>query len=215
MKLTRWIGTLAALLITSAKGQTPPGPVVLNSPDGQLAITFQTVADNAAAPHGGSLVYSVQFRGKPVLEPSKLALVLEGQDVLGYNVRILDASPSTLDETYGLVTGKSTPVRNHCNAVALDLQEDSGLKRRFRIEARAFDDAVAFRYVVPEQEALKEFRLAAEHTFRLPGDATAYALILPKLSLHVRERVCQASFKRLCQPGRRSQSRANRLPTAS
>jgi alpha-glucosidase len=181
MPLTRWTCALAALLITSARGQTPPIPVVLNSPGGQLALTFQTMTDQVPTPHqGGSLIYSLSSHGKPIIEDSKLALALAGQDLLGANVRIVGASSSTLDETYSLVAGKSTPVRNHCNAVILDLQEDSGLKRRFRIEARAFDDAVAFRYVVPEQAVLMEFRLASERTeFRLAGDATAYALILP------------------------------------
>ena len=48
------------------------------------------------------------------------------------------------------------------------------------MEARAYDDAIAFRYVVPEQPALKEFRLAREGTeFRISKDPFIYALVLP------------------------------------
>ena len=180
MTLTRWACILTAILMTSAHGETPSDRVLLSSPNGQLAITFQTMGENGPASQGGDLVYSVFFRGKPVIEPSRLALALAEQSLLGSNVRIVAASDSTLDETYSLVTGKATPVRNSCHAVILDLQEDSGSKRQFRIEARAYDDAVAFRYVVPKQAALTQFRLASEHTeFRLADDATAYALMLP------------------------------------
>jgi len=175
-----WIPTLAGFLIASSAVPAQSNPVILNSPGGQLSITFQTMIGNEAAPGRGQLVYSASFRGKRIIEPSKLALALAEQDLLGSNVRLLSASNSTIDETYSLVTGKSNPVRNHCNTVTIELQEDAGLKRLLRLEARAYDDAVAFRYVVPEQNGLTEFRLSAEHTeFRLPGDATAYALILP------------------------------------
>ena len=48
------------------------------------------------------------------------------------------------------------------------------------IEARAYDDAIAFRYLVPEQPRLHDFRLTTENTeFRVSKDATTYALVLP------------------------------------
>src|SRR5579875_3734132 len=53
-------------------------------------------------------------------------------------------------------------------------------RRNFSIEARAYNDAVAFRYVVPEQRPLREFRLKKEATeFRISKDAITYALVLP------------------------------------
>ena len=39
--------------------------------------------------------------------------------------------------------------------------------RRLVMEARAYDDGVAFRYVVPEQPSLKELRILNEST-RVP-----------------------------------------------
>ncbi len=48
------------------------------------------------------------------------------------------------------------------------------------IEARAYDDAVAFRYLVPEQKQMIEYRLKDEKTeYRLPKDGICYALVLP------------------------------------
>jgi alpha-glucosidase len=48
------------------------------------------------------------------------------------------------------------------------------------VEARAYNDAIAFRYVIPDQSAMREFRLKSEATeFHLSKDATTYALLLP------------------------------------
>ncbi len=54
------------------------------------------------------------------------------------------------------------------------------MRRELQVEARVYDDAVAFRYVVPDQRAIREFRLSNESTeFRIAKDATTYALVLP------------------------------------
>ena len=138
------------------------------------------IALRPATATGCQLVYSVTFHGKPLLTQSALQLELQGARPLGANVQIVSQTPSQADDTYKLVTGKASVVRNHYNALRLDTEETSGLRRQLQIEARAYDDAIAFRYVVPEQNALREFRLAKENTeFRISKDATTYALVLP------------------------------------
>ncbi|HEV2493558.1 MAG TPA: glycoside hydrolase family 97 protein [Terriglobia bacterium] len=152
----------------------------LSSPDGRLSITFQTAASENQPASTGRLVYTVWFEGKPLITPSGLGLELEGQAPLGADVRVATAARSTTDETYRLVTGKASVVRNHFNALRLELEENSGSHRQLVIEARAYDDAIAFRYVVPEQAGLHEFKLKNEKTeFRLAKDATTYSLELP------------------------------------
>lgn len=153
-------------------------PVSLQSPDGQVVIAFECVSENAGAP--GQLVYTVTFHGKPLITQSALQLELQGARPLGAKVRIVKETPSQTDETYRLVTGKASVVRNHYDALRLDLEETDGLRRQLQVEARAYDDAVAFRYIVPDQPAVREFRLAKENTeFRISKDATTYALVLP------------------------------------
>jgi alpha-glucosidase len=147
---------------------------VLKSPDGNLVMKFRTPAD------AGPLSYAVAFRGKPLIDDSALQLELEGQRPLGAEVRIARQTPSTVDETYRLVTGKASTVRNHFNALRIELEENGESRRDFSIEARAYDDAVAFRYIVPEQRPIREFRLKKESTeFRISKDAITYALVLP------------------------------------
>jgi len=151
----------------------------LSSPDGRLVLTVETAAD-AGNPPAQRLVYQVVFQGKPVIEPSALRLDFEGQPSLGTDVHIVKTTASSEDQTYRLVTGKASLVRNHYNALRMDLEEPGGMGRKLAIEARAYDDAVAFRYAVPEQNAMSQFLLTKESTeFRLAKDATAYALVLP------------------------------------
>ena len=115
-----------------------------------------------------------------IVDQSALRLELEGQSPLGTDVRIVSATPSSFDETYHLLTGKASEVRNHYNALRVDLEETTELHRKLTIEARAYDDAVAFRYVLPEQTPIRSFRLTKEGTeFRIAKDATTYSLILP------------------------------------
>ena len=74
--------------------------------------------------------------------------------------------------------GKANPIRNHYNAVAVQTVETAASGRRLAIEARAYDDGVAFRYVVPEQPAVKELRILNESTeFRFSKEASTFPLI--------------------------------------
>jgi alpha-glucosidase len=181
-------------LVIHATALAQSGVAVLNSPDGRLAITFQTVERSQAggrggqpapsrvlAGNGGQLVYTVSFQGKLLVEPSALRLDLQGQTpLLGENVRFVNTTTSKADETYRLIAGKTSSARNYYNALRIDLEEIAAPARKLVIEARAYDDAVAFRYVVPEQAPIREFRLAKETTeFRISKDPFIYALFLP------------------------------------
>src|SRR6185437_13585789 len=75
-----------------------PGPA-LKSPDGQLVITFTIAQGGGTQSDSGQLLYSVTFRGKPLIDDSKLALTLEGARPLGENVQITGSTPSSTDET--------------------------------------------------------------------------------------------------------------------
>jgi alpha-glucosidase len=151
----------------------------VSSPDGRLLLTVDTASDGTA-PSGRHLVYQISFRGKPLIEQSALRLDLEGQPPLGANVHIINTTQSSEDHNYMLVTGKVSQVRDHYNALRVDAEEPNGMGRKLTIEARAYDDALAFRYLVPKQNTISDFRLIKEGTeFRIAKDATTYALVLP------------------------------------
>jgi alpha-glucosidase len=158
----------------------PPATAAnVSSPDGRLVLTIETIATDGN-PVAQRLVYKVSFRGKQLIEASALRLDLEGQSPLGDNVHIVNSTTTREDHTYTLVTGKASQVRDHYNALRVDLGEPGGKDRKLTIEARAYDDAVAFRYLLPEQNTISDFRLIKEGTeFRIANDATTYALVLP------------------------------------
>jgi alpha-glucosidase len=170
------MSSVILLLTTTALA----APATVSSPDGRLTLIIDTTSEGETSSSQQHLVYQVSFRGKVLIEPSALRLDLEGQPPLGANVHIVNAVPSSEDHNYTLVTGKASQVRDHYNALRVDAEEPDGMGRTLTIEARAYDDAVAFRYLVPEQKAINNFRLTKEATeFRMATDATTYALVLP------------------------------------
>ena len=87
--------------------------------------------------------------------------------------------PGKVDETYNMPHGKSNPVRNNCGTLTLNLEETRAPRRKLTIEARAYNDGIAFRYIVPNQPILTELRLAGERTeFQLAKEATTWPLVL-------------------------------------
>jgi len=162
------------------EGFAAPGPVTLSSPDQRLVIQFATVAGKESSGASGKLVYSVTFRGKQLLDQSTLALELADQPTLGSNVQITDSTLGKGSDAYTLIAGKVGSVRDQYNSVQLRTIESGEPRRSLVIEARAYNDGVAFRYVLPEQDAIKELRLKQEDTeFRISTDATTWALALP------------------------------------
>jgi len=162
---------MRSLILLSCLTALAWGQPAVRSPDGLLEMTIS--ADN------GKLAYAVTYRGKPVIAKSGMALDIQDQQNFGPNVRIAGARTGAVNETYNMLHGKSNPVRNACQTLAVDVEETGRQARRMTIEVRAYDDGVAFRYVLPSQPALMEMRLAGEKTeFQLAKDSTTYPLIL-------------------------------------
>jgi alpha-glucosidase len=170
------IFALVLLAVLTAAAQT--APVVLKSPDGAIEVSIATMRGQSVQAAGGQLAYRVAFRGQPVIQWSNLGLVVEGSPALGPAVRIESSQASSQDETWTSVQGKANPIRNHYNAVTVQTVETVAIGRRLVMEARAYDDGMAFRYVVPEQPSVKELRILNESTqFRFSKDANTFSLI--------------------------------------
>ena len=170
---------LALVPLTALTAAAQAGPVVLKSPNGALEISIATLRGQSVQPEGGQLAYRVTFRGQPVLEWSNLGFIMEGSPSLGPAVRVDSSQASSRDETWNAVAGKANPIRNRYNAVTVQTVETAAAAgRRLVIEARAYDDGVAFRYVVPDQPSVKELRILNESTqFRFSKEANTLALI--------------------------------------
>ena len=175
LKLVR---TFAFVLLAVFTVSAQTGQVTLKSPNEALEISIATMRGQSVQADGGQLSYSVNFRGQPVIQWSKLGLALEAVPAIGPAVRIESSQMSSQDQTWTVLQGKANPVRDHYNAVTVQAVETAANGRRLAIEARAYDDGVAFRYVVPEQPSLKDVRIQNESTeFRFSKDASTLALI--------------------------------------
>lgn len=163
---------VASLLCAIAFAGADAATHQLVSPNGDIAITF---SDDSL-----QIGYEVAYKGKQFIERSKLGLDLQGAGTLGANVTVTSATPSNGVDRYTLVTGRSGDVATPYNSLQIELEENGPSARKLIIEARAYDDAVAFRYVVPKQTHITDYDLVKENTeFCLAKDATAYALVLP------------------------------------
>lgn len=175
LKLYGFCLLLAALPLSSQSR-----PVEISSPNHQITMHFAVVQGKKQATGYGQLVYSVEFRGKPLLENSALGLELVGQPPLGAAVQIIGSTPGSGVDDYKLLAGKTSAVRDPYNSLTLRVAEGASPRRRFAVEARVYNDAVTFRYIVPRQPALQRYQLAQEDTeFRPSTDAIAWALRLP------------------------------------
>ena len=156
--LVSLLALVAALPAIAEKSSAPAAKVT--SPNGQITLLLFAAQPGAAKDSDAvGLRYAVEFHGKRLLEESKLGLELAGAPELGDGMQLTGAETSSVDQSYTIPVGKTSTVRDHYNAVRASFQDAAG--RKVVIEARAFDDGVAFRYAVPEQPALHEVQIVA------------------------------------------------------
>lgn len=173
----RLIACLPIFAVSVAHAQMTP---TLSSPDGKIVMSFDTVDANGKHGGEGRLVYSLRFQGKPVIDDSRLGLELDGQPGLGASVHIAATDVSSGTDDYTMQFQKVSHVHDGYNSVELHVAEAASPQRVMNIEARAYNNGVAFRYVLPQQNAISSLRLRQEDTeFRLHTDATNWLLALP------------------------------------
>lgn len=149
---------------------------VVKSPDGNVCVNFSLQGN-------GVPTYSMTYKGKAVVKPSRLGLELmkdkhaskglkETDLMNGFTVK--DTQASTFDETWKPVWGETATIRNHYNELAVNLSQPSS-KRMMVIRFRVYDDGMGLRYEFPRQDSLTYFIIKEEHTqFAMAGDHTAW-----------------------------------------
>jgi alpha-glucosidase len=158
----------APALVAGGSGSKP---LTVDSPDSRLRVTFQL--DERGRPH-----FTVAMRDVPVVSGT-LGLSFADSGRLEENFKVIGVRRATRDDTYAISIGKASSARDHHNELTVFLEETATAHRKLHLVFRAFDDGVAFRYVIPDQEPLSDFILIDEQTqFSFPGDPTARVLPL-------------------------------------
>jgi alpha-glucosidase len=148
------------------------GAVEVKSPDGQVVLSLEVKDFEGAA---SCPVYSVTYRGKVVVAPSRLGLVLANLPLAG-GLQIVRQEEGRADTQWKPVYGERSTIRDHYNQVVVELQEENAPKRLLNVTVRAYDEGAAFCYTVPQQPGMEQVTIARELTeFRFPADFSAWA----------------------------------------
>jgi len=168
----------ALLLATCITAFAQTDPLHVASPDGQLVMRLfiMTPKDSRLV----RLAYQVSYRGKLLMDTSLLGIAIHDQEpFLGENVGLVESKAESVDETYKLPLGKRLGIRNHYNSLIAQYIQNGSLGRRVTIEARAYDDGVAFRYYIPRTSTVEDLQIEEELTdFRFAQDGQGYPLVL-------------------------------------
>jgi alpha-glucosidase len=170
MLLPSLLACSLSVLLQPARAAAPD-TVRLFSPDGRLEVSFQVDETQGAG-------FDVRYRGIPVAA-GWLGLEFAGSGLLQGQMKVVETHRTSRDETYAIPVGKASSARDRHNELSVSLEERVPPHRTLDLAFRAFDEGIAFRYSIPEQEPLASFMLTDEHTqLAFPDDPLARVLPL-------------------------------------
>jgi alpha-glucosidase len=174
---------------------------VVTSPDGRIrfVVDLKELLDTQP---GVRLCYSVVYSGKPILLDSPFALEFKGMRPFARDLAITGENRRVIDETWNTVWGKHRQVRNHANELTLNLLESVPPRRKIEFVVRVFNDGAAFRYSIPEQPGIRDFKITGEHSeFRFPkGNLPVWAANYGTFISHQEGEFEKTSFTKI-RPG--------------
>ena len=141
----------------------------IQSPNRNLTLHFALGA-------GGEPTYSLTYKGRPVIKPSRLGLDLKEGPGLTDGFAVASSSTSAVDERWNPVWGEVKTIRNHYTQLTVTLTQ-AATKRTMLLHFRLFDYGLGLRYDLPKQPNLDYFVIKEERTqFALAGDHKAFWL---------------------------------------
>jgi len=141
--------------------------VLVKSPNNEISIEFHLIN---GIPH-----YRVFTGADEIVSASKLGFRFKEQQPLLNNFNLVSSSQKTTKENWQKLWGQSKNVSNHYRELVINLKEKTVLQRELILVFRAYNDGVAFRYILPEQANLDQFSITSEETeFSLTNNHTAW-----------------------------------------
>jgi len=148
-------------------------PQTVFSPDGNLSLSFNLTVE-------GKLFYQLSFKGKQIIKPSALGIMLKDAPSFDKNFEIVKVDTQTVDESWNPVWGEVKTIRNYYKELRINLAQKNISDRTLILTFKVFNDGLGFRYEFPSSNALQsfivsdeltEFRMAGDHkSFWIPGD---------------------------------------------
>lgn len=145
-------------------------PITVESPGGRFSIRLSTSG-------GGRPSYSVRWSGRQIIAPSGLGFRLEGE--VDWTTGFDPPAVISQSESHGSwkpVWGEHESVPHHCRGIAVVYRRRDP-PAELTVEARAYDEGVALRYLVGKGPTGDEIRIASEETeFRFGADHEVWAV---------------------------------------
>ena len=108
------------------------------SPDGRLTL------DIFLTDHG-RLLFSSAYAGEPILQDSRFAVDIRPGGLLAEGLKLVSQRTDSRNEPYKILAGKADRGIDHCNEIALTLQEHHASARKVDVTFRVYDDGLAMR----------------------------------------------------------------------
>ncbi|MDE6452664.1 MAG: glycoside hydrolase family 97 protein [Muribaculaceae bacterium] len=159
----------------------------LTSPDGSHRIEIRHSGDSTAR-----VSYDVAFRGRPVVSDGTMGLNLDNRSwemalALGkrrlpqheqwmHGMVVDSVTYQSADTTWHPLYGERSTVRDNWRGGTVHMSRHDGSNYRLDIQARAYDEGVAFRYFFPEHPAAVFHKVTDDlTTYRLPEGTMLWA----------------------------------------
>ncbi len=141
--------------------------ITLTSPDKKLLFSVKLIR---AKP-----VYSVTYKGTVLIENAALGLTFD-QYSFAQNIHTSKPVYRDTTEAYDLIVGKASHVVTHYKEVSVPMY--NAVQQRINLVVRAFDDGIAFRYQLPQQNGWQSYTLLDENTAFTPaGNPVVHTLM--------------------------------------
>jgi len=142
------IFTLILCTVTLLQKSLIAETVNVKSPDSNIEATV-------SIPDNGKITYEINFYGKRIFTNSQMGIILSKGDI-GTKTTFIKEERCSANTVYK-TRGVHSEAHNHYNAVSLFLHDET-TQTDFTIELRVFNDAVAYRYILPEKQVPYEIK---------------------------------------------------------
>ena len=162
MKMLRYLCILFIGIVLSCTNEN--NKTIVSSPDGNVNLFFEI--------QNGQLQYQIKKNKNQIVNISKLGMILESGLNLGQDIELVDFEIEEFNEIWNPIFGELSEIKNNYKSLNISLRKDN---IKFQIIFRIYNDGVAFKYVIPNQDAIQNYNIIDEYSeFNLSSDDTAW-----------------------------------------
>ncbi len=157
---------LGLLCVQQISAQTDLNQFSLSSPDEKLVCHIRLSEET-------SVSYEVLYEGREIIAWSPLGLVLSNRIIPAGKLQLEQLARTETREKFAWLNGEKDSIDNHYRELQLAINQEDGIV--CQLVFRIFDHNLAFRYQIPEQAGMEQYRIQRELTgFRFTRPYTVY-----------------------------------------